>query len=263
MYKKKNIVTYSGGYYNDLLLKLNIKFDKRISLKPNFRKAINYIQNIPVQINSNYLQFLLNSKIQILYKEFPLLNELNIKLYLNNDIHKISLNILNIINEIAFTLYFANLFAKFKKIYIPKHYDFRGRIYCTSYPLNYQGHTLYRGLYTFSNNKKIKNLNNFYDFFREFSGNIKLFDLHYKKNKELYSKKDFFLYKSINYAKENAMIGIDACSSTFQIQGMLVKDELMLKLSNVLPNKTKHDIYKYVMTHAYEDIKRTNCLSNI
>jgi hypothetical protein len=73
----------------------------------------------------------------------------------------------------------------------------------------------------------------------------------------MFSDKYYYLYKSINFSKKRSMIGLDASSSTFQIQGLLVKDELMLKLSNVLPNEKKQDIYKYVMEYFYENIKNS------
>lgn len=67
----------------------------------------------------------------------------------------------------------------------------------------------------------------------------------YKYGNTFYSEKDFYTYKSIYNAKSLAMIGLDASSSSFQIQGLLIFDNDMLKYTNVLNNESKLDIYKY------------------
>jgi DNA-dependent RNA polymerase len=260
-YIKNKIVQYSGGYFSNYFLKLNIDKDKYIKFNNSYISSINYMQEVPLSINQKYLSWIENSNVSLLVKHFNL-NPQDLYNFMEKKYDAISINNMNILNEILSTLYYAKLFSKFKRIYLPMHYDFRGRLYCTSYPLHYYTADLFRGLYRFSTNITI-NEKKLYDFFLYHSDNPNKFIEIYKKNKEFYSNKHFHLYKAISLAKTSAMVGVDASSSTFQIQGIILKDYLMMELSNVLPNKTKKDIYKYVMSKLSDYILEDNHKLNL
>ncbi len=259
MYKKNKIAQYSGGYYSNFFMKLNIESDKSIKFNKKFLNSINYLQEVSISINIKYLKWIENNNMNLIYNNFNSITVKDVNNFLDEKFKDISFETLNIINEIVSTLYYAKLFSKFKNIYLPMHYDFRGRIYCSSYPLHYYSTDLFRGLYVFSTPHKI-NEKSFYDFFLKNTDNKKKFIEIYNKNKQLYSLKDYYLYKSISCSKENSMIGVDASSSAFQIQGLLIKDMLMMKLSNVIPNDHKHDIYKHVMNEFRLYINKNNDL---
>lgn len=251
---KKNIMQYEGGYYNNKFLKLNIEYDKSIKFNNKFFEAINYTQSVPMSINKPYLKWLLEQELDIILAQFTNITLNNLQAYCSKDFSSLSIDIINTLNEIASTLYMAKLFSSIPKIYIPMHYDFRGRLYCSSYPLHFYTSDIFRGLYVFyEHNIKIK-YNDVYTFLKYSSSDSKTFTTVFNNKIEDYNFKDFFLFKSILLNCNNSMVGVDASSSTFQIQGVLMKDNLMLKLSNVIASDTKKDIYKYIMKKFYDKI---------
>jgi len=66
---------------------------------------------------------------------------------------------------------------------------------------------------------------------------------------------------SIYFSPKDAFIGMDASASTFQIQGLLLGDDLMLRLTNVFPSEKKEDIYIYIMEKLYDTIKEDEKLN--
>jgi hypothetical protein len=165
---------YEGGYLNNNYLKINIEFNKSIKFKKKFLNAINYLQEIPLRINKNYLKFLLDLDLEAFSKEFQELNKGNIKNYMGGAMNKLKMEEINIINNICSTLYFAKLYSdKIPKFYIPMHYDFRGRVYCSSYPLHFYTMEIFKGLYTFYSKNELAGSakESFYKFFKANSGN--------------------------------------------------------------------------------------------
>ena len=128
---------YEGGYYNNKFLKLNIEYDKSIKFNNKFFEAINYTQSVPMSINKPYLKWLLEQELDIILAQFTNITLNNLQAYCSKDFSSLSIDIINTLNEIASTLYMAKLFSSIPKIYIPMHYDFRGRLYCSSYPLHF------------------------------------------------------------------------------------------------------------------------------
>src|SRR6202012_5446149 len=107
--------------------------------------------------------------------------------------------------------------------------------YCGSYPLQYYTNKLMKGLFSFTKKKILTDKENvrMITFLRNNSGDIDLFNSNLnKKERIFYSNKHFFNYMSINLDPENAFVGLDASASTFQIQGLLLRDEFMLELTN-------------------------------
>jgi hypothetical protein len=255
---------YEGGYLNNKFQDYYIEEDKSIEFSSDFLESINYIQQVPLKINKKYLDWLLKENIIILLKEYSTLDINIIENFVKGDVYQIPIDKFNILNEIGTTLYLALTFSKFKKIYFPVFMDFRGRHYCNSYPLQYYTNKIMKGLFSFVEKEDLKKKEkiNLEKFLKKNSGNDKLFDLN-KEKKNYYSEKHFFNFRSIQVDPSNAFIGLDASASAFQIQGLLLRDELMLELTNVFPNEVKQDIYTFVMNALYEEIRNNILLETI
>ena len=98
--------------------------------------TINYMNSIEFSINNDFLNFLETDKGKILIDK-ELINKDKSELILFNQ-----------------TLSLAKLFSK-TLFYLPTKADFRGRIYVTSYFLNYQGNEFSRALINFYKGKKL------------------------------------------------------------------------------------------------------------
>ena len=258
--KKDKKLYYEGGYFNNLYLGSNFDKEKRVELNKSYFTAINYLQEVPLKVNKKYLNYLLRLNVSHLLKEFPVLELESLKSFMIKSKYKtVEVGQLSLLNEICFILYFANLF-KDLKLYYPHIHDWRGRTYPNCYPLHFYTKDIWKGLFMFYRNKKkqFKWNDEHLNFLRKNSKNPEEFDEKYKFENTFYSEKDFYVYKSIYYARSLAMIGLDASSSSFQIQGLLILDNDMLKHTNVFSNEIKQDIYRYTSNHLLQNFNINN-----
>jgi hypothetical protein len=106
--------------------------------------TINYLNSIEFSINNDFLNFLETDKG---------------KIFVNKEINNMDKSDLFLFNK---TLLLAKLFSN-TSFYLPTKADFRGRIYVSSYFLNYQGNDFSRGFINYSkgmelNDKGLENL---------------------------------------------------------------------------------------------------------
>jgi DNA-dependent RNA polymerase len=161
----ENKISELGGYllngeeYLDEIILPNRELSSNSKILKNNEivDMINKINSVAFKINENVLDFILinnhkygfftdtnyvnplNSKKKLTITEKKLLSSFNSRKHLE-------LNILGL----------ATIFRDVSSIYLPVRIDYRGRLYCTTEYLNYQGIDLSKGLLEFSSGEKVE-----------------------------------------------------------------------------------------------------------
>lgn len=240
---------YIGGYLlSQNLTNISINLTANISknhyllnLSDEYINAINYLQSSSFTINIDYLNQLLNLDIIEIEKEFTysVTNQSGFKEEINVNFQRYvqgDSNIVesNICYEFLFNIFLLLAFKDYE-IYFVYFMDFRSRIYPHGYPLNFYTNKILRKCFLSKNRDKY--------FFED-----QLMDKLYLKYEE---NLDFYYKIAYNYTKIKSkfLIGMDASASAFQIQGTLMKDLKMMKLTNIFnPSDERQDIYSHIMT---------------
>ena len=247
---------YLGGYllseqYKNLSLDLTSKLSSDhslLDLSQNFIHAINYLQNEAFQINKEYLSYIFDQDISFLennFKYYDLKSRKDLNINLNNYLNNINCSISEetICYEILFQLFIYDCLKNYN-LYFVYFIDFRSRIYPYGYPLTFYTNKIFRGLFINSVNRgiipfRIDNL----DF--------------YLKELDKFS----LLSYNLLYQKNLFLIGMDACASAFQIQGCIVFDLNIMKLTNIYNEEKFHnDIYRYIMVNFKDHILNNNLI---
>lgn len=137
-----------GGYllhdelYADPIIISNPNLNEKSEISRNniIYDMINNINSVSFKINEEVLDFILKY-----YKEFNLIIDPGLKHPLEskeklNSVEKIALESFNSKQNLEFEiLNIAQIFKNSSNLYLPSRLDYRGRLYCTTEYLNYQG----------------------------------------------------------------------------------------------------------------------------
>ena len=267
----------NGKYYQENYVKKiwNEEYINKINLiqKMGYKLDINLFENIFEKIS--LLDYYAKKKKKICIKDMENYNEYiinNIERYISNNILNLEYIIKNAekINkqtnneEIEITptekiiLNFLYNYDRNSTIYHYITVDYRGRMYNKG-AISFISSKLYRFLIKLDGNNIITNINDFYIFY--IANQIKKV-YTFKEAKEVYknlnSFKDSEIKNIMNLNKiikfKNTTINIDASASIFQIIGALLKNNKLLKYTNLYDNTKVYDIYEYIIEIIKERI---------
>jgi DNA-directed RNA polymerase len=170
-YERKNGIDVLGGYLlNDLeyaspLITRNplLKQNSSVEIKNSIFNMVNNLSSVPYKINKKVLNFILENGV----KYGILLDQNNHPMAgLSKKKKKLSLKLSNELSRYnslltleTNVLALANIYQDIEKFYIPVMLDFRGRVYCETNYLNYQGSELAKCLLLFANPAKVSKSN--------------------------------------------------------------------------------------------------------
>lgn len=224
-YTKKGSIIFGGFLTNssknvnvsDLIITLSD--DVSIEVKDSYLEALNWLQAIKLKINEDYLKRILETDTDLITKG----TEVDFKNFSEN---KIGSSEYQLVYDFLGFLFCCNSYTEIP-VFLNWAVDSRGRIYNINNPINFYSQSIFRNAFTF------------YD---KVTTDIKLSENKINTLNE-YEK----LNLEIN--QENALIGIDATASVYQIIGGLIYDKEMLKYTNVIKNDSneKLDIYTYII----------------
>ena len=194
---------------------------KEFIYKEKYKKIINYLNSQQIRINKDYFKYLLYMNIKDLY----ILSDKNIDLSIlnkkNNKLIKKDNEIIINAFKYLLNLYMVNKYIN-KTFYFEHFYDWRGRIYQKSWPMN--------SLYT------------------KITAPLFFFNKEEYNIKYPYNNFDtIFWYKSYNINPFKILDIRDATNSMFQIAGCLTYDINLLKYTNIHNENIKYNIYDYVL----------------
>jgi len=193
-------------------------------------EQMNYLMSIPLKISKEYVERIMD------------LDEKEIKENLNIDLttitqekltNKFDTKLYETLNFL-FVLFLAASINELT-IYLNWAFDGRGRFYNTNTPLSFQSNALIRNLFTLKTTEESENMNK-----------PELSDI--KKN-------SLNFFEKINYEihRGNALIGIDATNSAYQIIGGLLRDEKIMELTNIIGTEKK-DLYTDILNTFKEKL---------
>jgi hypothetical protein len=231
--KRDGKIFLEGGYFSKEVNYLNnfISFKRDIVVEQshNIINNVNFLQDIPLIINEDFLNLILNKKIKDL--DFP---NLDWSFFLSVIQGKKNPGVkFHVVQEFIRTLIFA-IFYKGKPFYFTYFEDARHRLYIRGYPLNFQGNALLRDLFSFYEKTKKQNYDQKFKFFLD----------EYIKN-----EKNNLHIENIKNNFDKVLFSSDAHASIFQITGGLVADINLLKLTQVLDVniEQKKDVYTFIL----------------
>lgn len=266
-----------GGYLNnslenkELITGLGVNNDHKVSSLANLYYAINYTSSIKFVVNNDVLDFILNNK-DVLFKDY----------YENDGLtnEKVTDNVLR--DQVSLEVAKAYLNKTF---YLNTYADWRGRIYCNSFYLSYQGSDLSLALLQFYDGELINEQGlyflkvygaNLYDdnnISRSLLSNrIKWVDdnesniINMNMNINFLMKADSrfafiaFCLAYRNYLQNKKVhlpIFLDATASGIQHIAALLQDEELAKKVNLISNEEDKvmDIYSEMIGPVHQYIK--------
>lgn len=216
-YDSKNSLLISG---ND---------DLHLFISSDYLKAVNYMQNFDFKVNIDYLDYLLSRDLN--YFKVNIRNNLDLIKLWDFKRPDTSEDISNYKNSLIF-ISTVKLLMLYKNdtLYFNWKADSRGRLYQLNYPLNIFNNKILTPCFLFKNAK---------------------YDIPYNKD----NFDSLHWEESFKVNKLNLLSVRDASASIYQIIGGLVKDEIMLKLSNMYANESKQDIYTFILNQYYSKLK--------
>jgi len=235
----------SGGYLTKELQYVNLvtRFTKdleELQVGNNIAKEkyLNYMQKLPLRIDSTYLRFILNLKFDDIEDDYKKHICLKTYLKLKNVNHfEYTQNSENM-KRFLLSIFIADLYQNFD-IFFTNYFDRRHRFYLSGYPLNYQSDKLFRNLFL------LKQQN----YFSPLLGKHKklqdtIYTDYLKKEKDPYH-----LWNIQHNNKNKVLFNYDANSSIFQIGGGLAMNKSILERTGIFDNQfssDKKDIYSYI-----------------
>lgn len=231
-----------GGYYSipNLLFSKNENLHYKVSQE--IIDIINESQSLSLSINSKYLNYILNSKIETIQKLINLDFNYYIKNYLDKKVEEMKKSqLMFLIYEFFLSIYISNFYKKYDFWFITK-LDERGRKYDVGYPLNFYRDKFFRNLFVLDKQQILKDIE------IPLLKKMEQFSIYNDYLQEiLYKETEYNIFHILENPFE-CLVGFDAKSQIYQIIGGLIKDKKLLELSKVLMNKDLDlDIYSYFL----------------